>query len=142
MIKGFILSTGVLALIFCCFYFFIDSKTGSGPSNFFEAILPLLIISPFVLGAGGAVGYFAEHHIFSGNMSRFMQIFSFSMCIYVIVAILIGILMIFTDGSYPGGILAKIGGGLALGGMGALLFALFFIPLIAVLSYILSRWIS
>ncbi len=143
MLKGIILSSGILILIFCYFYSFTFPKTGYDHSGFTDALVPMLILSPLVLGAGGAVGYFAEHHIFSEGRSSFMQIFIFSMCIYVLGAILIGMLMIFVDGSaYPGGIFAKLGGGLALGGMGALLFALFFIPLIAVLSYILSRWIS
>lgn len=72
-------------------------------------------------------------------MSRFLQIFLFSMCIYLLEAVLIGIFMIFGDGSHSGGFFEKLGGGIALGGMGALIFAVIFTPVIAALSGILSR---
>lgn len=132
MFKGIILSSGILILIFLYLCFFITPKAGGVPISLAEVLIPTAVISPFVLIAGGTVGYFAEHHIFSEGRSPFMQIFIFSMCIYVLGAILIGMVMIFADGSHPGG--------LALGGTGALLFAVFFIPLIAVLSYLLSKW--
>lgn len=140
MFKGIILSSGILILIFLYLCFFITPKAGGVPISLAEALIPTAVISPFVLIAGGTVGYFAEHHIFSEGRSPFMQIFIFSMCIYVLGAILIGMVMIFADGSHPGGLAEKLAGGLALGGTGALLFAVFFIPLIAVLSYLLSKW--
>lgn len=140
MLKGIILSSGVLILIFFYFYFFMTPKTGWVPISLSETLIPTAVISPFILIAGGTVGYFAEHWAFSASISPFMQIFIFSMCIYVLGAILIGMVMIFADGSHPGRFSEKLLGGLALGGTGALLFAVFFIPLIAVLSYLLSKW--
>ena len=83
-----------------------------------------------------AIGYVGGH----ARGWRFAKLYAVAVVVYLLCAQLAAALMVFAEPPGPGeGFGARVGNTLMLGAAGAALFGVFFLPLLAVIVFVLER---